>query len=299
MSHSATAEVAFAASNHIGEGAFWHGGEQRLYWLDAPPPATVQVLDPATGDVETHAMPQIVASMRPWGDGLLIAAHGGLHSFDPATGDFNLVLAPEPDLPFNRCNDGGTDAHGRFWFGTMQNNISPAATDIDLVQKSGSLYCLHPDLTLTKHDSDIMVSNTVCFSPDNDTFYFCDTLTGVIWAYDFDLTSGTPSNRRDFAEFDRGYPDGSCVDAEGGVWNARWDGSCVVRFAPDGSVDRVIEVPAARVTSVAFGGPDLDRLYITTARWGLTEAGVNGHLFVADPGVRGLPATPFAGAWPG
>ncbi len=298
MSQSATAEVAVAVGNHIGEGAFWHPDHQKLYWLDAPMPSAVHIFDPASGETETHPMPQIIASMRPWGDGLLIAAHGGLHRYDLRTRVFDLVLTPEPDLPANRCNDGGTDAAGRFWFGTMQNNISPSGTDIDLVQSSGSLYRLDADLTLTKHDTDIKVSNTVCFSPDSKTFYFCDTLTEVIWNYDFDLASGTPSNRRDFARFDRGFPDGSCVDAEGGLWNARWDGSCVVRFAPDGAVDRVIEVPAARVTSVAFGGEDLDRLYITTARWGLDEAGVNGHLFVADPGVRGLPATPFAGAWP-
>ena len=138
----------------------------------------------------------------------------------------------------------------------------------------------------------------MCWSPDNRTMYFCDTASGVISAYDFDLDDGVVSNKRPFAKFDRGVPDGSTVDAEGCLWNARWDGSCVVRFTPRGEVDLVLEVPVAKPTSCAFGGPDLGDLYITTASYGATEAELaaapeSGNLLVCRPGVQGLAAPEF------
>jgi sugar lactone lactonase YvrE len=128
--------------------------------------------------------------------------------------------------------------------------------------------------------------------------YFCDTASGVISAYDFDLDDGVLSNKRAFATFERGAPDGSCVDAEGCLWNARWDGGCVVRFTPRGEVDMVVDLPVAKVTSCAFAGPELDQLYITTASYGMSEADFAGapeagNLFVCRPGARGLAAAEF------
>ena len=153
-------------------------------------------------------------------------------------------------------------------------------------------------MTLTPFETGITISNTVCWSPDGKTMYFSDTATGVIWAYDYDLDEGVITNRRDFARFERGDPDGSTVDAEGCLWNCRWDGGCVVRFTPAGKVDRVIDVPAARPTSCAFGGTGLDELYITSARYGMSPAEIAaapraGDLFVCRPGVRGVAAPEF------
>ena len=287
------AEVVVPCGNLLGESAFWHSKRKRVFWLSILPPSELLIHDPATGSLERHPMPQMITSMRPWGDGLVIAAHRGIHKYDLETRQLIMVADPEPGLPFNRCNDGGTDAKGRYWFGTMQNNVSPGAQDIDLVQASGTLYRLDSDLSVTPFESGIWISNTLCFSPENDRMYFCDTKIGTIWSYDYDLGTGTPSNRRDFARFDRGLPDGSCVDAEGGVWNARWDGSCVVRFGPGGVVDQVVNLPAMRPTSVAFGGEDLDTLYVTSARTGMGDGGPDGHLFAVKPGVKGLPTFEF------
>jgi len=127
-----------------------------------------------------------------------------------------------------------------------------------------------------------------------------DTLTGWNWAFDFDIDTGTIDNQRNFAQFDRGYPDGSSVDAEGYLWNCRWQGSCVVRFAPDGSVDRVVEIDSPLVTSCAFGGANLDTLYVTTARYELTAQTLKQHpraggLFSINPGVTGVADARFAG----
>ncbi len=297
---SVKVSTAVACRNVLGEGSFWDARRGLLWWLDVPLPSRLFSLDPATGEVHSYAMPEMIASARPKqdGTGLIVAGHSGISSFDYASGTLTHVLAPEPRQPYNRCNDGGTDARGRFWFGTMQNNIQPNGRDIELVEGAGTLYRLDPDMTLTPFETGIWVANTLCWSPDNRTMYFCDTASGVISAYDFDLDDGVPSNKRPFATFERGAPDGSCVDAEGCLWNARWDGGCVVRFTPRGEVDMVVDLPVAKVTSCAFAGPDLDQLYITTASYGMSEADFaaapeSGNLFVCRPGATGQRVTPF------
>jgi sugar lactone lactonase YvrE len=293
-------QVVVPCANILGEGAFWDAAGQRLWWLDVPMPSRLFSLDPRTGRTSTDAMPEMITCMRALkdGSGLIVASHGGINRFEFADRHLVRLLDPEPHLPFNRCNDGATDALGRLWFGTMQNNVAPNGDGIDIVEAAGGLYRLDPDLSLAKVEGGITISNTVCWSPDNRTFYFCDTAKGVISAYDFDLAAGAISRKRDFARFDRGAPDGSTVDAEGYLWNARWGGGCVVRFDPDGAVDRVVDLPVSLVTSVAFGGPDLSDLYVTTARYGKDEAALAaeplaGHLFSFKPGVTGIAATPF------
>lgn len=288
------------SQNLLGEGAFWDARRQELWWVDVPMPAKIQRFSPSTSEVEAYEMPQMVTSVRAKrdGSGLIVATHSGISTFDYGTRILTHLVRPEPDKPFNRSNDGGTDARGRFWFGTMQNNIAPNGSGIDIVSATGALFRLDPDMTLTAHEHGITIFNTVCWSPDNRTMYYCDTATGTILACDFDLDEGRISNKRPFATFDRGMPDGSAVDADGCLWNARWDGNCVVRFTPNGDVDMVIEVPVAKPTSCAFGGSDLGDLYITTARYGgtpeqLAAAPLSGDVLVCHPGVKGLPAPEF------
>ncbi|MGN6489930.1 MAG: SMP-30/gluconolactonase/LRE family protein [Devosia sp.] len=292
--------TAVTCRNQLGEGSYWDARRGLLWWLDVPLPSKLFSLDPAIGVVKSYDMPEMITSVRARkdGTGLIVACHSGISSFDFATGKLTHVLRPEPQKPYNRSNDGGTDARGRFWFGTMQNNIQPNGGPIDLVEGAGTLYRLDPDMTLTPFETGIWVANTVCWSPDNRTMYFCDTASGIISAYDFDLDDGVISNKRPFAKFDRGVPDGSCVDAEGCLWNARWDGGCVVRFNPHGEVDTVIDLPVTKVTSCAFAGPDLADLYITTAAYGMSDADFaaapeSGNLFVCRPGAKGLAAPEF------
>ena len=297
---SVTVSTAVAAQNVLGEGAFWDAPRQRFWWVDMLMPAKLQMFEPASGRVETYDMPQMVMGVRARrdGTGLIVATHSGVCQFDYATATLTHLLDPEPERPYNRCNDVGTDAKGRFWFGTMQNNVAPDGSPLEIVSGAGSLFRLDPDMTLTAHERGIWVANTVCWSPDNRTMYFADTPSGEISAYDYDLEAGRISKRRPFARFDRGAPDGSTVVADGCLWNARWDGGIVVRFTPRGEVDLVVEVPVARPTSCAFGGPDLGDLYITTARYGVTpaqlaEAPLSGNLLVCRPGAKGLPAPEF------
>ncbi|MEQ1769898.1 MAG: SMP-30/gluconolactonase/LRE family protein [Devosia sp.] len=294
-------ETAVASQNLLGEGAYWHARGQRLWWVDVPMPgARIETFDPVSGRHHSCPVPQMPMSLRARRDGagLIVATHSGVSRFDPATGELTHLIDPEPGKPFNRSNDGGTDAKGRFWFGTMQNNLQPNGAGIDILGRTGTLFSLDAEMSLKAHETGIMISNTMCWSPDNRTLYFCDTATGTISAYDFDLDEGRISNKRPFAKFERGVPDGSTVDADGCLWNARWDGHCVVRFTPRGEVDMVVEVPAAKPTSLAFGGSDFSDLYITTARYGgsadeLSLLPESGNLMVCRPGVTGFALPEF------
>jgi sugar lactone lactonase YvrE len=294
--------VAVDCRSHVGESARWEARSGALWWVDVPMPSLLHRFYPATGRHDSWPMPEMITAVVPRrnGQGLLVASHGGVNILDLESGRLTRILTPEQDKPFNRSNDGAADPAGRFWLGTMQNNIAPDGSAIPLAGSTGALWRIEADRRVTLMASEVGIANTVCWSPDGRTMYFGDTAAGWIYAYDFDVAAGTIANRRPFARHERGHPDGSTVDAEGYVWNCRWDGGCVIRFAPDGTVDRILELPVTRVTSCAFGGPELDTLYITTARYGLGTADLArqphaGSLFAARPGVRGVADALYAG----
>jgi sugar lactone lactonase YvrE len=151
--------------------------------------------------------------------------------------------------------------------GSMRNNVNADGSAGAVGGRDGALYRLDPDAAVTCWRSDIGIANTIAWSPDKRRFYFGDSLQNVVWAFDYDSAEASISNQRAFLEdFKRGLPDGSCVDAEGYLWNCRYDGACIVRVAPSGEIDRVIEMPVKNITTCTFGGADLKTLYITTAR---------------------------------
>ena len=265
---SKSVEVAVDCKDNLGEGTFFDQGKNELWWISIPPTSCIHRLDISTGKVDTWEMPEMVsyAVRTKSPDKLLVASHGGLNSFDPATGRLERIRQVETMRPFNRCNDACCDLQGNLWVGTMQNNVAPDGSDIKIVSNTGSLYRVDEQLNVVEKETGFGISNSCCFAPDGKTLYSCDTLQEVIWAYDLDLDSGAISNRRDFAVFERGLPDGATVDEDGCVWSSRFDGACVVRFTPDGKVDAVIEMPTPKITCCTFGGDALDTLYITTAK---------------------------------
>ena len=287
--------------NHLGEGVLWSHKENTLYWLDVPMPSKLFKICMDNNEMSTYKMPEMITAMSSRSNGeILVASHHCINSFNFQQQKLTKILDIEPNLPKNRCNDGASDAKGRFWIGTMQNNISSDATDIEITENSGSLYCVNKDLTYTKHESNIGVSNTLAWSPDNQKFYFTDTLTGIIFSYDFNLENGEISNKKEFAKHERGYPDGSTVDSEGYLWSCRWGGSCVIRFDPNGKVDDIVELPVENITSCTFGNKSLQTLFITTARWGMTKEDIEknpeaGGLFSIDLDIKGLPDNAFSG----
>lgn len=289
-------EVLVDVKTTLGEGPLWDVGHQRLYWIDSFDGRVFRCTADG-GEVRSWDVPMKIGSMalRKDGSGAIVSLARGFHFLDFKSGEVTLIFDPEPDKPANRINDGKVDKRGRFIAGSM---------DTMEAGPNGALYRVDPDLSVHKLDDGIIVSNGPCWSPDGKIFYFADTWTGEIWAYDYDLNTGRVSNRRTFAKVDTsegGAADGSTVDAEGYVWNALVYGGKLVRYAPDGSVDRVIDMPVKKVTSVNFGGPDLDILYVTSmAKPPLPrfpeDGQLRGALFaIHDLGVRGVEEPRFGG----
>jgi sugar lactone lactonase YvrE/DNA-binding IclR family transcriptional regulator len=276
----------------LGEAPVWVAREKRLYWVDILHPA-IHRFDPATGKNESRDVSKLVSAIVPAMGGLVVASQDGIERFDFGAGSFSAFAEPEPGMPENRLNDAKTDPGGRLWVGSMRLDVSRAG---------GSLYRLSGDGAVARMETGITVANGLGWSPDKRTFYFVDTIPGSIYAYDFDVATGSIAARRLFAAVPdaEGRPDGLAVDADGGVWCAIWDGWRVNRYRPDGSFDRAIDLPVPRPTSVAFGGDDLATLFITSARTRLpastlSEAPLSGGIFACLPGERGLPTTDFAG----
>jgi sugar lactone lactonase YvrE len=269
----------------LGESPLWHEIEQALYWVDIRRPA-LRRLDHASGRIDTWTLPDLVGSIAFCDDGkLLVALPEQIATFDPSTGTLATIATPPTRIPGHRFNDGRCDRQGRFWVGTM-HNLTRAP--------EGVLYRLDRRHRLAAMHSGVCIPNSLAWSPDGRTMYFADSLLYTIFAYDFDTTSGEMSAGRVFATTKApAFPDGSTVDADGYLWNAEFNGWRVVRYAPDGRIDRFIEMPTHRPTCCAFGGPNLDILYITTASQQmspdeLAKQPLAGSLLAVDAGVRGL-----------
>jgi len=280
--------------DELGEGPLWDVEEQRLYWVDSHGSA-IHRADARGQDRQTWALPEHIGSMCLRADGgAVVSLRDGFHFFDFDSGTQTLIADPERDIRRTRMNDGKVDRQGRFLAGSM---------DYEEREPLAGLYRLDPDRTVTQLETGIIVSNGPCWSPDGGTFYFADSWARRIWAYKYDTTTGSLLNRRIFADFEghlRGYPDGATVDAEGYVWSAEVYGGRLVRFAPDGTIDRLLGMPVDSITSMSFGGADLDILYVTSmARPFLgrrpREPEAGGLFAVHGLGVRGLPEPRFLG----
>jgi len=287
-------ERVLTVANQLGEGPIWHPDEGAMYWIDIDErkifrfyPSTEKL---ESFDVETRVT---ALAMRASG-GFVTATDKGLAYWDTQTQQLSFIADPEADNPSARFNDGAVDRQGRFWAGSMN--------EVDFVTPDGSLYRLDPDGSIHTMEVEIPLSNGIGWSPDDKTMYFTDSTRQVIWAYDYDPATGTISNRRPFVQVSREgvLPDGLTVDSEGYVWSAQWGAGNVTRYDPTGNVDRVIRLPAQQITCPAFGGENLDELYITSAWTGLSQGErvkqpLAGALFRIKVGVKGLAEPKFAG----
>lgn len=284
-------ECVAETGDRLGETPLWCDVTERLWWIDIENPR-LHSYDPATGERETVVLPGIYAGTQALtraGDRLL--AEGlTLYTRDADTGHRRDLVSPEHRLD-NRLNDGRVDARGRFWVGTMDNGLS---------RPNGSLYRVDTDGVATCMESGVIVSNGIAFSPDGKTLYFTDTRRYTSYAYDLDLDDGVITNRRVFADYsatgDR--PDGACVDVDGCLWAAFFAGGRIVRYRPDGRIDRTIALPITNPTCLAFGGRDLKTLYVTTARKFLSEEQLAaeplaGALLAIEGAGEGLPEHHF------
>jgi sugar lactone lactonase YvrE len=279
----------------VGESPLWSSREQRLYWIDIQE-RLIHRFDPVTAENESFTLPEIVTSLALRGSGgLVLTLTKDFATFEPATGELQRLGSVEGDRPQNRFNDGSCDPQGRFFSGTMDTESWSAP--------SGHLFRLDGDRSLHAPQKDVVCSNGMGWSPDGRVMYHTESFRHVVYAYDFDPTSGAMSNRRAFITIDPhggGFPDGMTVDAAGYVW------SCIVglgqirRYDPLGELERVVQLPVPRATDCTFGGPGLTTLFITSARETMSaaeleRAPLSGSLFAYECGVAGLAPTPFAG----
>jgi len=286
------AELLVDCRNHHGEGVFWNPADSRLWWTDIHG-KRLWWHEPATGRSDSIPMRDRVCCFAPRQSGGFIVAFAQEIAFlDPVTGDMQSLHSFEPGKPGTRMNDGRTDRQGRLVAGGMRES-----GEVD-----SSVIRVDADGSVTTLLDGIGCANSICFTPDGRNMYFTDSFVGDVWAFAYDIERGVPGERRLLNDFETepGIPDGSCVDAEGALWNAEWDGRRVIRILPDGTIDRVVEVPVLRPTCCAFGGENLDVLFITTSRLDMTEAQLtadptSGGVFSFRPGVVGVVDAPFAG----
>ena len=283
-----TAECVLDTKAILGEGPVWRAETQDLVWVDIES-ARVCCFNPTSGENQTWDIGEKPGLAVPaeCGD-LILGTSIGFVRLDLASGDMSPIIDPEQDLPNNRFNDGKVDPEGRLWAGTMGMDEAPNV---------GSLYRLNRNLSTDKLFDQVSISNGMAWTSDQKTYYYIDSPTRRMDVFDCDMASGTVSDRRIAFELPEGmgYPDGMCIDNEGMLWVALWQGWGVARFAPGGALLAKVEVPVECVTSCCFGGENWDELYITTSSRDLDEAGraeqpLAGGVFRCKPGVSG-PAT--------
>lgn len=275
-------EVALRATDTLGEGPWWDHGRGQLWRVDILG-GRAHRWSPDTGQADAWNMGEDVGFVVPTVNGTLVAGRrSDAIVMDLETGAKTQIIQT-PGSTSARFNDGKTDRIGRIWAGTIVDDQTNPRAVFGSVDHSG----------FTEAFDGLLISNGLGWSPDDQTMYVTDSGVQTIWAFDYDLVRGHLSNQRVFATDDDCAPDGLTVDAEGGVWSAKWGGSRVVRYEPDGSVSAVFEAPVSRPTSCAFGGPELDTLYVTSASVGLDDRELAqspaGSVLAIQPGVCGLP----------
>ena len=280
------AALVYDAKAILGEGPVWDKDRQELMWVDIEK-GELHFFNPRRGDDRRTALGSRVGMAVPGSDGkIIVALENGLATM-VEEGLPEIFANPEPDRPNNRFNDGKCAPEGRLWVGTMDREAKKGA---------GALYRLDSDLTLTRCLTEVTVSNGLAWASDGRTMYYIDSPTFRVLAFDYDPENGQIKEKRTVIEVpqDHGAPDGMCIDIEGMLWIAHWDGGNVTRWDPfTGQIREMIQVPAPLTTSCAFGGPDLDTLYITTARIGLDESRLtkypgSGGLFACRTRTRGF-----------
>lgn len=274
----------------LGEGALWHAPSKSVYFVDIKG-RHIHRCAPDGSDRRSWPVPAQVGFIVPAEEGGFVCGlQGGLHRFDEASGALTPIRHVEADLPTNRINDGYVDAHGRLWFGTMDDGEA---------QPTGALYRLGPDGELAAADRGIVITNGPATSPSGRTLYHTDTLGKKTYAFDV-LPDGTLANKRLFVSFEGkdGYPDGMAVDAEGCVWITQFGGWRIDRFSPAGELMSTVRFPCSNITKLAFGGDDLRTVYVTTARKGLSPDDLRrqpfaGALFTFRVDTPGQPGHAF------
>ena len=285
-----------ATGDACGEGVLWERDSQSIYWTDINR-FLVHRYALQSGAVKTWFFSEPVTCVMETGrkDTLVLSLGSGIALWKPDSDERYAPLFALPGWPFVRCNDADVDPGGALWVGTMRNNVKENGDRGETGPSDGVLYRIDGTGAASEWRRGLGISNTLLWSPDGSKFYFGDTLKNCIWSYEYDLAGRTIRAEQSFFQgFERGLPDGSAMDTGGYLWNCRYGGSCIVRVAPDGKVDRIIELPVSNPTNCTFGGQHGNVLYVTSAspgpgRW----ERFGGCLFALETNVTGMRANKF------
>ena len=280
-----------SVGNTLGEGVLWDPAGRRTWWSDIQEKRLYRY-DPQSRALENFELPERLGSFGfiRGSDKIVAAFESGFAHYHPESAELRWVVRPGHEAGNVRFNDGRVDRQGRFWAGSMVEGEG---------EPRGKLYCLDGSDAKVRLTG-IAISNSICFSPEGKHLYFADSPHRMILRYDINPADGTIGNRQVFARTPKGaFPDGANMDAEGCLWSAQWGAGRVVRYAPDGSISGIVEIPTTQVTCVAFGGADLDLLFVTSARERMSEATLQaqpnaGDVFIYKVNVKGLPEPRFA-----
>ncbi|RWH68558.1 SMP-30/gluconolactonase/LRE family protein [Mesorhizobium sp.] len=297
--HKTQATLILDTRDVVGESMVWDERRSRLVWVDIIG-RRIHLLDPVSGAHETWPTPDLVTSIGLRQDGGAIVGLRKEIALWDFGGPFRRIATIDPDRPDTRLNEGVVAPDGSFWVGTMANNIGPDDAPVAVTGDEGRLYRVDAKGAVTALSEDRFgITNTMAWLPDG-RFVTADTMKNALYSYRWDRKASRLAERLPFfTGFERGLPDGSCLDAQGYVWNCRVvGGSCLARIGPEGRLDGIVELPCSWPTSCAFGGAGLDTLFVTSARFTMSAGHLaanpsEGGLFALKPGVRGVPANRF------
>lgn len=281
--------------DRCGEGVLWHEAHAAVYWTDINR-FLIHRLSVADHSVRSWFFDEPVTALAPTDrdDVLAVCLGSRVILWEPSSNRQLKEIFRLGCWPRVRLNDGRADPCGSLWVGSMRNNVAPDGSSTEAGGKDGVLYRLDPDGAVTEHRTGIGISNTVAWSPDRRHFYFGDSLANTVWKYNYHPDTGRISDGKPFLQnFPRGSPDGSAVDAEGYLWNCRFGGGCIVRVAPSGTIDCIIEMPVRNITNCTFGGHGRQTLYVTTAAEDKDREGLAGGLFALRTENLGQPENRF------
>ena len=259
-------ECVAPVGDRCGEGVMWHTSDASVFWCDVLR-FLIHRFDPVKKTVQSWQFEVPVVGLAPTQspDVLVVALGDRVVLWNWVLDTPIKTLFTLGTWPAVRINEARADPLGHFWIGTMKNNVLPNGELCQGGPGMGELLRIAPDLSVTRWRADIGIANTLCWAKDRLHFYFGDTLANTLRVYDYDPNGDVSNEQAFFTGFSRGLPDGSAIDVDGYLWNCRFGGACIVRIAPSGAIDRVIEMPEENITSCCFGGPDMKSLYVTTA----------------------------------
>ena len=287
------AHLAVDCCNELGEMPNWEPRSETLYWIDVIKPGRVFYWDTRTRLVNFWQFDDLICGLAVYGNGdLVLAASNEVFRFDPGSGERTSLYRLRREG--ERFNDDRCDAAGRYWIGSMADNISDEGQPLPITTRVGALHRISADGTMARWDQGFGCPNAISWNPAGDLMYVADSSDGALYVFAYDKVGGVLSDRRLFCRLpDLGIPDGAAVDQDGFIWNARWGAGVIARISPQGALDTLIYLPVSQPTACAFGGPDLRTLYITSARLGLSAAELAaqplaGGVFTIEVNVPGL-----------